>query len=272
MQTLADALGLPLPLATLLVQRGFCEPGRVRAFLRPRLATLSNPLGLAGMAEAVAVIASAVRSGQRILVHGDYDVDGQCAAAVLTRALRIAGADVHPFLPHRMTDGYDFGAAGLAEALRIGAALIVTCDCGITAVEAVARARAAGLRVVVTDHHLPGPDLPPADAVIDPQRADDQSGLGYLCGTGIAFKLVQALVDALGASGRAAASPPRLRRARHGGRRRSADGRESDPRQARPQAACGTAAGRACARCSSGPSSAARSCAPRRSGSSSRRA
>jgi single-stranded-DNA-specific exonuclease len=197
-QTLADALGLPLPLATLLVQRGFCEPARVKEFLRPRLAALSSPLELAGMAEAVSVIASAIRGGQRIMVHGDYDVDGQCAAAVLTRALRIADADVHPFLPHRMTDGYDFGPAGLAEALRIGASLIVTCDCGITAVEAVASAKAAGLRVVVTDHHLPGPDLPAADAVIDPQRADDRSGHGYLCGTGIAFKLVQALVAALG--------------------------------------------------------------------------
>jgi single-stranded-DNA-specific exonuclease len=150
------------------------------------------------MVAAVDVIVTTVRARQRIMVHGDYDVDGQCAAAVLTRALRAAGADVHPFLPHRMTDGYDFGAAGLAEAQRIGAALIVTCDCGITAVDAVSRAKAAGLRVVVTDHHLPGPILPPADAVVDPQRADDDSGLGYLCGTSIVFKLVQALVEPLG--------------------------------------------------------------------------
>src|ERR1019366_8407766 len=150
-RTLADALGLPLPLAALLVQRGHHEPGSVRAFLRPRLDALSDPGALAGMAAAVDVIASAVRAGQRILVHGDYDVDGQCATAVLTRALRVAGGDVHPFLPHRMTDGYDFGPAGLAEAERIRAALIVTCDCGITAVEAVARAKAAGFRVVITD-------------------------------------------------------------------------------------------------------------------------
>jgi len=197
-QALAGALGLPLPLATLLVQRGYCEPARVKEFLRPRLAALSSPLELTGMADGVAMIASAIRGGKRIMVHGDYDVDGQCGAAVLTRALRVAGADVHPFLPHRMTDGYDFGPAGLTEALRIGASLIVTCDCGITAVDAVASAKAAGLRVVVTDHHLPGPELPAADAVIDPQRTDDRSGLGYLCGTGIAFKLVQALVNEMG--------------------------------------------------------------------------
>lgn len=197
-RALAEALQLPLPLAALLVQRGFRDPTAVRAFLRPQLDSLSDPYSLAGMAAAVGVIVMAVRARQRIMVHGDYDVDGQCAAAVLTRALRAAGADVHPFLPHRMTDGYDFGAAGLAEAQRIGAALIVTCDCGITAVDAVSRAKAAGLRVVVTDHHLPGPILPPADAVVDPQRADDDSGLGYLCGTGIVFKLVQALVEPLG--------------------------------------------------------------------------
>ena len=179
------------------MQRGFGDPAAAKLFLRPRLDTLSDPMALAGMIEAVAVIAGAVQAKQRILVHGDYDVDGQCAAAVLTRALRVAGANVHPFLPHRMTDGYDFGSAGLAEAERIGAALIITCDCGITAVETVARARAAGIDVVVTDHHLPGAELPSANAVVDPQRADDTSGLGMLCGTGIAFKLVQALVEPL---------------------------------------------------------------------------
>lgn len=196
-QSLSLALRLPLPLATLLVQRGLRDPDSVREFLRPRLAGLADPFRLAGMPEAVAVISHAVRAGDRILVHGDYDVDGQCAAALLTRALRVAGADVQAFLPHRLTDGYDFSHAGLAEAERIGAALIVTCDCGITAVEAVASARAAGRSVVVTDHHLPGPILPPANAVLDPQRPDDHSGLGALCGTGIVFKLVQALVAEL---------------------------------------------------------------------------
>jgi single-stranded-DNA-specific exonuclease len=188
---------LPLPLAALLIQRGFRDADAVRTFLRPRLESLSDPYRLAGMADAVTVITAAVQAGERILVHGDYDVDGQCATAVLTRALRAAGADAHPFLPHRMIDGYDFGPAGLVEAQRINAALIITCDCGITAVDTVQRAKEAGLRVVVTDHHLPGSLLPPADAVVDPQRTDDASGLGYLCGTGIAFKLVQALVEPL---------------------------------------------------------------------------
>jgi single-stranded-DNA-specific exonuclease len=150
------------------------------------------------MAEAVEAIAATVRAGGTILVHGDYDVDGQCATALLTRALRAAGADAVGFVPHRLRDGYDFGPAGLAAAQRAGASLVVTCDCGITAVDTVRAARAAGIGVVVTDHHLPGAELPPALAVVDPQRGDDTSGARSLCGTGIAFKLVQALVPALG--------------------------------------------------------------------------
>ena len=195
---LTTELKLPRPLAALLVQRGHATPGAARAFLRPALSDLADPHALAGMADAVAAIASAVRAGRGILVHGDYDVDGQCATAVLTRALRAAGAQVTPFVPHRLRDGYDFGPAGVAAALAAGASLVVTCDCGITAVETVEAARAAGLEVVVTDHHLPGERLPAAAAVVDPQRADDTSGLNHLCGTGVAFKLVQALIPALG--------------------------------------------------------------------------
>ena len=197
-RALAEALNLPLPLAAVLVQRGHGTAARAREFLRPDLATLSDPMSLAGMPEAVDAIVATARAGKRVLVHGDYDVDGQCATALLVRALRTAGVDAHGFIPNRMRDGYDFGAAGLREAERLDAALILTCDCGITAVEAVAAAKAAGRRVVVTDHHLPGPVLPAADAVVDPQRPDDTSGLDALCGTGIAFKLVQALQGPLG--------------------------------------------------------------------------
>ena len=195
---LSAALRLPPALAALLVQRGHGTEAAARRYLRPLLADLSDPLALAGMAEAVEVIAAAVRAGARIMVHGDYDVDGQCSSALLTRALRVGGADVVPFLPHRLRDGYDFGPAGLAAARAAGASLIITCDCGITATETVQAARDAGIGVIVTDHHLPGSELPPALAVVDPQRSDDTSGANDLCGTGIAFKLVQALVPALG--------------------------------------------------------------------------
>jgi single-stranded-DNA-specific exonuclease len=197
-KALATALKLPVALTSLLVQRGHGTEEAARRFLRPALAELSDPYALAGMAEAVQAIVHAVRAGQRILVHGDYDVDGQCASALLTRVLRVAGADVLPFLPHRLRDGYDFGPAGLEAARAAGASLVITCDCGITAYDTVVAAGAAGIGVVVTDHHLPGEQLPPALAVVDPQREDDRSGANCLCGTGIAFKLAQALVPALG--------------------------------------------------------------------------
>jgi len=197
-QALAESLRLPTALAALLVQRGYAGEEAARSYLRPALADLSDPHGLAGMEEAVQAIVTTVRSGGRILVHGDYDVDGQCSSALLTRALRIAGADVLPFLPHRLRDGYDFGPAGLEAARAAGASLVITCDCGITALATVKAAREAGIGVVVTDHHLPGAELPEALAVVDPQREDDTSGASSLCGTGIAFKLVQALVPALG--------------------------------------------------------------------------
>lgn len=197
-RALSSALKVPLPLAMLLVQRGADTEGVARTFLRPEIESLSDPMTLVGMDRAVEVIADVVKHKGRILVHGDYDVDGQCATALLTRVLRAAGADALPFVPHRLKDGYDFGSAGVAYAREIGAALVITCDCGITAAESVAAVKAAGIKCVVTDHHLPPAVLPAADAVVDPQRTDDTSELKSLCGTGIAFKLAQALCPAIG--------------------------------------------------------------------------
>jgi single-stranded-DNA-specific exonuclease len=197
---LVSDLHIPEPLAAILVQRGLAAPDLAKAFLRPDLERLSDPFAWADMPRAVELIATATRSGTPILVHGDYDVDGQCAAALLTRVLSSVGARAHAFVPHRLRDGYDFGPAGLAEARRLSAGLVITCDCGITAVESVREARAAGIEVIVTDHHLPGDELPPASAVLDPRRVDCASADKDLCGTGVAFKLAQALVPALGVS------------------------------------------------------------------------
>jgi single-stranded-DNA-specific exonuclease len=195
---LAGALSVPRALAALLLQRGFDEPEAARRFLRPGLDQMGDPYALGGMEAAVHAVVAAVRTGATILVHGDYDVDGQCATALLTRALRHAGATVEPFVPHRMRDGYDFREAGLRRAREVGAGLILTCDCGITAVETVRAARAEGFEVVVTDHHLPGDERPPATAIVDPQLDGEDSPYRDLCGTGVAFKLVQALTQALG--------------------------------------------------------------------------
>jgi single-stranded-DNA-specific exonuclease len=195
---LSSALSIPRALAALLVLRGYGSEDDARAFLRPNLTGLSDPMSWADMPEAIAAVQGAVRRGEPILIHGDYDVDGQCSAALLTRVLREAGGVAHAFVPHRVRDGYDFGPAGLARAREIGAKLIITCDCGITAVETVRAARAAGIEVIVSDHHLPGDALPQATAVLDPRRPDCASPDKDLCGTGVAFKLAQALVPALG--------------------------------------------------------------------------
>src|SRR5438046_7353989 len=152
------------------------------------------------MPVSVVLVARSVRTQTPILVHGDYYVYGQCAAALLTRILRSVGGTAHAFVPHRLRDGYDFGPAGLAMAQRVHAGLIITCDCGITALDAVRAARAAGIEVIVTDHHLPGDELPPASAVLDPRRRDCPSEDKDLCGAGVAFKLAQALMPALGQS------------------------------------------------------------------------
>src|SRR5919198_196102 len=194
---IAAELRIPDALAAILVQRGLVEPGAAKAFLRPDLERLTDPHCWADMPIAVELIARAIGENRPILVHGDYDVDGQCASAMLTRILRSAGGTVFPFVPHRIRDGYDFGPAGLAEAQRLGANLIITCDCGTAAAAAVRAARAAGIDVIVTDHHLPGDELPPANAVLDPRRADCQSEDKNFCGTGVAFKLAQALVAVL---------------------------------------------------------------------------
>ena len=194
---LSRALNLPMALAALLVQRGYHTPDAAATFLRPDLDRLIDPFQLPDMSRAVELLAGAVRRGEGILVHGDYDVDGQCASALLTRTLRAAGARVIPFVPHRVRDGYDFGPAGLAAAQEHRAAVIVTCDCGTTAHEAVARAKAAGHTVIITDHHLPGA-LPPADAIVNPRREDGNGAYRDFCGAGVAFKLAQGLVGELG--------------------------------------------------------------------------
>jgi len=197
-QSLATSLNLPPALCRLLVQRGFGDVASARTFLKPRLDDLHDPMLLADADRAVERIVRAVRQHERILVHGDYDVDGICAAALFTRVLRALGADVETFVPHRMTDGYDLSHAGVRKAVEVGAALILTGDCGIVAHDAVQQAVAAGIDVVITDHHTPGDTLPAAVAVLNPNRHDCDYPEKGLAGAGVAFKLCEALVRALG--------------------------------------------------------------------------
>jgi single-stranded-DNA-specific exonuclease len=195
---LVRELKLPEPLCRLLVARGHGDPARARAFLRPSLDTLHDPFTLAGVSDAVARLSAAIDGGETILVHGDYDVDGICAATLYTRVLRRLGATVIPFVPHRTRDGYDLGAEGIRRAAAANAGLILTADCGIVAHEAVAEAAAMGIDVVVTDHHVPGDALPAAVAVVDPKRADCAYPEPSLSGTGVAYKVCLALARSRG--------------------------------------------------------------------------
>jgi len=193
---LRESLQLPVPLCRLLVLRGLGAHDAARSFLKPRLDRLHDAAQLAGLADAVDRILLATRKGETILVHGDYDVDGICGTVLLTRTLRSLGARVEPFVPHRMSDGYDLGAAGIRAAAEARAGLIVTVDCGTVAHAAVAQAKAAGIDVVVTDHHTPGSTLPDAVTVVNPNRHDCPYPFKGLAGVGVAFKLCEALVAA----------------------------------------------------------------------------
>jgi single-stranded-DNA-specific exonuclease len=195
---LANELSLPAVFCRLLAARDVRDAEQARTLLRPRMEQLRDPFGLAGIDAAVERLATAMSRGERILIHGDYDVDGVCSAALLDRTLREWGAQTVAFVPHRLRDGYDLGHAGVRAAVENGAALIVTADCGIVAHEAVNAAAAAGIDVVVTDHHVPGDRLPAAVAVVNPSRPDCTYGERTLAGAGVAFKLLQALARRLG--------------------------------------------------------------------------
>ena len=195
---LADALSIPEPLCALLVQRGLTEPKDAKSYLRPLLSDLHPASLLAGSKQAVARILGAIDSDETVLVHGDYDVDGVSGAALLTRWIRRMGGDAVPFVPNRLRDGYDLGSAGLEAARTAGAGLIVTVDSGIRAHDAVAAANAAGIDVIVTDHHTPADTLPSALAVVDPNRADCEYPNKGLCGTGVAYRLCELMADERG--------------------------------------------------------------------------
>ncbi|MFQ5889067.1 MAG: single-stranded-DNA-specific exonuclease RecJ [Gemmatimonadota bacterium] len=190
---LSRSLRIPPELCRILVRRGLRDIDAVRSHLRPRLTSLHPAERLPDVAAAVWRIESALAAGEKILVHGDYDADGMCAAGLLARGLAGLGADVEAFVPHRARDGYDLSEPGLGRAEEIGATLIVTADCGIVAHDAIARAAAAGRDVVVTDHHRPGERLPDAVAVVNPNRRDGDYPFRGLAGVGVAFKLLSAL-------------------------------------------------------------------------------
>jgi len=195
---LAEALSLPEVVCRLLLIRGYASAEDAKLFLRPRLDMLHDPLKFLSMDKAVDRLARAVRDQELVFIHGDYDVDGISSTTLLTRAIRVLGGKALPFIPRRIEDGYDLSDAGVDAAIAAGAKVVVTCDCGTSAVSPVARLCKAGIDVIVTDHHLPGGELPDCLAILNPKR----TGCGYpdkdLAAVGVAFKLALALARALG--------------------------------------------------------------------------
>jgi single-stranded-DNA-specific exonuclease len=186
---LAGALGLSETTASVLVRRGYSDPAHARAFLDADIPE-RDPFLLGDMEAACAAIRAAIAGGKPICVHGDYDVDGICATALAVTVLRELGGDVSWHLPSRFEEGYGVSRDTMARLAEEGCGLVLTVDCGITAVEEVAEAKAAGLEVVVTDHHRPGETLP--DCPIVATRPSDYP-FPELCGTGVVYKLAQAL-------------------------------------------------------------------------------
>jgi single-stranded-DNA-specific exonuclease len=194
---LAAALRIGLPVARVLLAREICDADSARRFLRPSLDDLHEPAKLRGMTEAVERLGRAVRSGEKILIYGDYDVDGTTSVVILTKAIEMAGGSASFFVPHRLRDGYGMRSEVVEKAAAEGVKLIISVDTGIRAAEVVRRANELAIDVIITDHHLPEAELPAALAVLNPNRPDCGYPDKNLCGVGVAFKLVQALLSSL---------------------------------------------------------------------------
>ncbi|HKH92372.1 MAG TPA: single-stranded-DNA-specific exonuclease RecJ [Gemmatimonadaceae bacterium] len=197
-RSLCDELLLPEPICRLLAARGHLPAESAKRYLRPRLDQLLPPEQLLDLSRAVERLVRAIRDGETILVHGDYDVDGISSTTLLTKAFGALGAKVVPFIPRRITDGYDLTEAGVRAARDAGATVVVTCDCGTSAVAPVASLQTAGIDVIISDHHLPGGDLPNAYAILNPKRPGCGSEDKDLAAVGVAFKLALAVTRALG--------------------------------------------------------------------------
>jgi single-stranded-DNA-specific exonuclease len=194
----AASLGVPPVIARLLCQRGLADPEAAQRFLAPTLSDLHDPFLLAGMRDAVDRLHGAIARRERIVIHGDYDVDGITSTVILRRAIELLGGNVGHFVPDRMRDGYGLQPATVDRLHEGGARLIVSVDCGIRANDAAQRARELGVDLIITDHHEPDHALPPALAVINPKRADCSYPEKSLAGVGVALKLVQAMLDETG--------------------------------------------------------------------------
>lgn len=190
-------LNVPKIVSRILLNRGIDTMEKAKLFFRGKLDNLYDPFLLPDMEKAVDRIIQAIRQKENILIYGDYDVDGITAVAMLYMLLKQLGANVIFYIPNRITEGYGISSSGIEEAARQGINLIITVDCGITAIQELEYANRLNMDVIVSDHHEPGIELPPAYAILNPKCSNSNYPFQELAGVGVAYKLAQALIRAL---------------------------------------------------------------------------
>ncbi|MBL8027806.1 MAG: single-stranded-DNA-specific exonuclease RecJ [Fibrobacteres bacterium] len=198
-KAIMEAFSLPLITAKILVGRGWDTVESASTFLKPELAKLNSPFMFTDMAKAVDRILAASASQEKVCIHGDYDVDGITATALLTRFLRKIGISASTYVPHRLNEGYGLSEDGIRKIADQGARLLITVDCGITSIKEAALAKSLGMDVIITDHHLPLAELPEVCAILNP-KVDSLYPDRDLAGVGVALKLAQALAVKAGLS------------------------------------------------------------------------
>lgn len=197
-QNLAKALQIDATLAELLVLRGITDFDEAKHFFRPSLNDLHDPFSMQDMVKAVSRIETAIEKGERILVYGDYDVDGTTAVALFSSFLKTLTPNVATYIPDRYDEGYGISYQGIDFASDNEFTVIVALDCGIKAIDKVAYASEKGIDFIICDHHKPGAEIPNAVAVLNPKRSDCQYPYKELCGCGVGFKLIQAIATQKG--------------------------------------------------------------------------
>ena len=192
---LAESLGVDKIIATLLVERGVTSFKEAKEFFRPSLDQLHDPFLMKDMDKAIERINTAIRKKERIMVYGDYDVDGTSAVALVYSYFRTIHNNIDFYIPERDTEGSGLSYKGVDYARETGVKLIITLDCGIKAVEQTRYAKSFGIDIIVGDHHLEGDELPEAVAILDPKRHDCPYPFKELAGCGIGFKIVEAYLE-----------------------------------------------------------------------------
>ena len=192
---LSNDLSISPVLAQLLIQRDITTYEEARRFFRPDLSDLHDPFLMADMDKAVERLTMAMQQNERILVYGDYDVDGTTSVALVYKFLKQFISNVDFYIPDRYTEGYGVSIRGIEYAAERNVTLIISLDCGIKAVEKVKYASELGIDFIICDHHTPDKTLPPAVAVLDPKRKDCNYPYKHLSGCGVGFKLIQAFAQ-----------------------------------------------------------------------------